>query len=133
MSKQKNKGDGYERELAAHFNEALYGGLPRIFRAPLSGGGRSLLGGGQADLTGTPEVWVEAKRTEKFSPLEAMRQAERGIAAANSPDFPVVINRRNHTKTGDSLVVMRLDDWLALYRLYLEGRGHQLPEPKENL
>jgi len=131
MSRSKNKGDGYERELAAHFNDVLHAGSPRVCRTPLSGGGRSLLGGGQADLTGTPGIWVEAKRTEAFRPLEALRQAERGIAAAQCPDSPVIINRRNRSTTGDSLVVMRLSSWMTLYRAYLLSQGYQVEDPAQ--
>ena len=117
----KGKGDNYERELALYFNEKLFGGLPVVYRAPLSGGGRNLNGGGQADLTGTPDVWIEAKRTEKFRVHEALSQAERGIKNSSSPDIPVVINRRNQMKTGESVVVMRLDDWLDMYRKVING------------
>jgi Holliday junction resolvase len=119
----KAKGDKYERELAEYFNEALYGGEPKIFRAPLSGGGRSTFGGGSADLTGTPFVWVEAKRTEKFAPYAAMEQAERGIAGKKSRDVPVVVSRRNQMTTSDSLVVMRMKDWIDMYHSYLDMKG----------
>lgn len=119
----KAKGDKYERELAEYLNEALYGGEQKIFRAPLSGGGRSTFGGGSADLNGTPDIWVEAKRTEKFAPYAALEQAERGIAGKKSKDVPVVVSRRNQMTTGDSLVVMRLKDWVDLYQSLLEKRG----------
>ena len=118
----KAKGDKYERELAEYLNEALYGGEPKIFRAPLSGGGRSTFGGGSADLTGTPFVWVEAKRTEKFAPYAAMEQAERGITGKKSRDIPVVVSRRNQMSTGDSLVVMRMQDWVDMYQSYLASK-----------
>jgi Holliday junction resolvase len=116
----KGKGDNYERELATYFNESLFNGSNVIFRAPLSGGGRNLSGGGSADLTGTPHIWVEAKRTEKLRLYEALHQAEKGIREARSPDFPVVINRRSRMKTGESLTIMRLDDWLNMYRTALK-------------
>jgi len=105
----KNKGNSYERELAAYVNTAT--GL-RSRRALLSGGGRN---DGGADLDGTPHIHVEAKRTETFSPYEAMKQAEAAIGKSGQDIWPVVVNRKNGMPTGDSLVVMRLDDWLRLY------------------
>ena len=105
MSRQKRKGDGYERELAKWLDDQLYGGGGQIQRAMLSGGGRNLGGGGMADLVGTPHIWVEAKRTEKFKPYEAIEQAETGIDKSNSRDIPIVMQRRNQMKTEDSLVV----------------------------
>jgi hypothetical protein len=85
----------------------------------LSGGGRNFLGGGAADLTGTPTIHAECKRTEKFSPYAAMEQAEKGLTGRACPDMPVVFTRRNRIPTGDSLVVMRLDDWAKFYAAYL--------------
>jgi len=120
----KAKGDKYERELAQHINDTIFGGKIVAQRAPLSGGGRSLHGGGSADLTGTPDIWVEAKRTERFAPYEAMAQAERGIAAGNSKEMPVVVSRRNQMTTGDSMCVMRLDHFLKIYDAYLRQEGH---------
>ena len=126
MSSQKNKGDGYERELAKYFNRFLYNGAEVVYRAPLSGGGYNMGGGGAADLTGTPAIWVEAKRTERYSPYPAMEQAEKGILISRSIDIPVVINRKNRMSTGESLVTMRLDDWNKLYAAYLRQEGHQV-------
>lgn len=123
MSKQKRKGDGYERELAKWLDSFIFGGKNVIHRAPLSGGGRNNFGGGEADLNGTPFVWVEAKRTEKFSPYAAMEQAERGIEGSRSRDIPVVMTRRNRMDTSESLVVMRLGDWLPMYKALLFEMG----------
>ena len=113
----KAKGSDYERELAAHFNEAL--GLSSR-RALLSGGGRNE---GGADLDGTPLIHVEAKRTERFSPYDAIEQAEATISRNSRPDFPVVIQRKNGVKINDSLVVMRLKDWEQLYAAFLKDKG----------
>lgn len=122
----KRKGDEYERELASYLNNHLFGGKDVVFRAPLSGGGRQFTGGGgSSDLVGTPDVWVEAKRTERFQPYEAMAQAERGVAGKRCLDFPVVVTRRSRMATEESLVVMRMADWLELYRAFLESRGTQ--------
>jgi Holliday junction resolvase len=125
---QKSKGDNYEREISAYINE--HTGL-QSFRAPLSGGGKQFSVGnitaGSADIVGTPAIWPECKRTERFTPYEAIAQAERGIAARNSTEMPVVFTRRNRVPTGQSLVVMRLDDWLKFYKAYL-NRTTDSPE-----
>lgn len=123
MSKQKRKGDGYERELAKWLDRRLFGGEGKVTRAPLSGGGSYITGGGRADLIGTPDLWVEAKRTEKFQPYAAMQQAETGIHKSDTPEMPVVMQRRNNMKTQDSLVVMRLNDFAFIYEGYLMQYG----------
>lgn len=121
MSASKNKGDGFERELAHYLSDAL--GL-KVTRTPLSGGGMtSRFGPQMADLTGTPDIWVEAKRTETFRPREAMAQALKGLASQGSPDMPVIVNRQNRQKTGEGLAVLRFDDFIRLYRGYLISEG----------
>lgn len=112
------KGNGYEVELAKYLTDHL--GIS-VSRSPLSGGGFGDIQ--MADLYGTPDIWVEAKRTEKASVYAAIEQAERGIKARQSPDVPVVITRKNNVHTKDSLVVMRLDDWKDLYHAYLTLTG----------
>lgn len=129
MSKQKRKGDGYERELAKWLDWLLFDGKGQVQRMPLSGGGSHAGGGGRADLTGTPSVWVEAKRTERFQPYAAMEQAETGIKNAMTEDMPAVITRRNRMATEDSLVVMRLKDWSLLYSSWLKECGYDVYEP----
>ena len=111
----KAKGDRFERELAAYINESV--GTNAV-RAPLSGGG-SVFASGGADLIGVPGMFIEAKRVERLNFHDAIRQAERNKAATGCPDIPVVINRKNHQMTGESLCVLRLDDLLNLYRYYL--------------
>ena len=121
----KRKGDGYERELAKYLDQKLFGGSGQIHRMPLSGGGSNLGGGGRADLSGTPTIWVEAKRTEKFSPYAAMAQSENGLAASKSDgEMPVIISRKNNMPTADSLVVMKLGDWIGLYSEWLRACGY---------
>ena len=129
MSKSKRKGDGYERELAKWLDFMLFANGGTVQRAPLSGGGRYAGGGGRADLVGTPTAWVEAKRTEKFQPYAAMEQAETGIKNAGSDEMPVVMQRRNRMATEDSLVVMRLRDWITLYAAWLKECGYDIWEP----
>ena len=117
---QKAKGDGYERELAAYIND--HTGLD-CSRAPLSGGGAIGILSGGADLLGVPNLFIEAKRVERLNFHDAMRQAERNRTSRATDDVPVVINRKNRMKTGDSLCLLRLDDLLTFYRAYLCQEG----------
>jgi hypothetical protein len=115
----KAKGDKYERELAAYINEAT--GL-QSFRAPLSGGGHVNMVGG-ADLLGTPDLFVEAKRVERLNFHDALRQAETNIDKTRSDSSALVVNRRSRMKTGESLCLIRLDDFLKYYLAYLQREG----------
>jgi hypothetical protein len=121
----KAKGSDFERELAAYLNETV--GL-RSRRALLSGGGRN---DGGSDLDGTPMIHVEAKRTETFAPYAAMQQAEESIRRGDRLAMPVVIQRRNRMTTGQSMVVMRADDWAKMYAAFLRESG-ALNAPERN-
>lgn len=115
----KAKGDKYERDLATYINEKT--GLDS-FRAPLSGGGNVGMSGG-ADLLGTPDLFIEAKRVERLNFHAALSQAETNIEKTGSDSTPLVINRKNRMKTGDSLCLLRLDDFLRYYLAYLQREG----------
>ncbi|CAB4159117.1 hypothetical protein UFOVP706_58 [uncultured Caudovirales phage] len=78
---------------------------------------------GHADLIGTPHLAIEAKRTERFDLEGSLNQA---IRNATANEIPVVINRRNRLPTGESRVVLQLDDFLAMYEIYLRHHG-ELP------
>lgn len=78
---------------------------------------------GGADLNGVPELFIEAKRVERLNFLDAIRQVERNKQKTNSPEIPVVINRRNRMTTGESLCLVRLDDFLKLYSSHLREIG----------
>ena len=110
----KAKGDSYERELAAFFNEVC--GL-NSHRTPLSGGGR---GEALPDLTGTPGLAIEAKRHERLAVDEWMRQARKNCGL----DRPVVINRKSRQPTHDSYVVLYLQDFADLYSGWLAHKGY---------
>jgi hypothetical protein len=132
IKRVKQKGDNYEREVAHHINNQIFGGTDVVTRAPLSGGGSHFVGkGGAADLIGLPDIWPELKRNETLKIWDAIRQAQRGIAGRRSPDMMAVITRRNKMKTGDSLVIMKMDDWLRLYRAYLASIGVKTHAPIE--
>ena len=109
----KRKGSGFEREISKYLNEKL--GI-HSYRTPLSGAISNL----RADLMGTPDLHVECKRTEKFQIYAALEQAEK---ARDKKTLVTVVNRRNKMTTGESLVVMRLDEWLSLYEAYLQHKG----------
>ena len=120
-SSPKRKGDGYERELAKYFNEKIFNGEDKVQRMPLSGGGAIKSSGG-SDLKNTPHIYVEAKRTEKFKIHESMRQVLENIKTSESDSMPVVITRRNRETTGDSLCVLKLDDFIELYRILINSK-----------
>lgn len=119
----KQKGDRYERELAEAFNAHVFGGHEIVRRAALSGGGIVAHTTGGADLTGTPELFVEAKRTELLNIRSALAQAETNIKKTGTTDRAVVITRRNQEATLDSICAMRLRDFLELYAAFLSHHG----------
>ena len=121
-SAPKRKGDGYERELAKYLNEKMFNGDDKVQRMPLSGGGAVKSSGG-SDLKNTPYIFVEAKRTEKFKIHESIKQAEFNAELSKSEDTPIVITRRNRESTGESLCVLRLDDFLKFYKAMLDSRS----------
>ena len=130
LSSPKSKGDAYEREIAHRLNESVFDGREQCYRAPLSGGGRSFahsvdktVVGGSADLLGATGLWVEAKRTERFQPYQAMEQAERGRDSRQTGEACVVVTRRNRMPTEKSLVVLRMDDFEKLYKSWLSQQA----------
>ena len=125
----KAKGDKFERELATYIAKET--GL-HVERAPLSGGGVIGQLSGGADLIGTPGFHVEAKRVERLSFPEAMRQAEGSLLKRRCPDAALIVNRRNRMATKDSFTVLRLDTFLTLYRAWLLQEGHIKPETTDD-
>ena len=115
---RKAKGDKFERELAAYFTE--HTSLDEVVRTPLSGAA------GGADLTGTTGLFVEAKRVEHLQFPKAMAQAEASRDRQHNPRIKrkaaIVVNRRSRQSTGDSFVLMRLDDFLQFYDTWLKHR-----------
>ena len=121
----KTKGDGYERELASYLNVNVFSGAEQVARAIMSGSmGRGTGRGiGGSDLTGAPLLYVEAKRTEKLRPQWSISQAHVNARLRKTTDLPVVVSRKNRETTGESVVVMRLDDFVVLYRYALQCLG----------
>lgn len=127
--RHKAKGDAYERELAAFLNQSLFphSHPPQIHRTPMSGSFSVIKGVGTADLTGTPGLWVEAKRTETLRPHEFLAQAKRGATAYGSVDKPVVITRRSRQALDESLVLLSLKDFLPFYEAWLRMNAFLSP------
>jgi Holliday junction resolvase len=119
LNNQQRKGSKYENELAKYFREQA--GVP-AFRSPLSGGGFGH--DPMADILGTPGLHIEAKRTERPQILPALEQAEAALSRSYSGDAPIVITRKNNVPTGQSLCVMRLEDFIKLYKVFLLHTGY---------
>lgn len=123
----RDRGFRYEREVAHFLNTELFPNTTPIHRVVGSGGGRMIgftPGAGQADLVGAPMLHLELKRTQALRPYEAMEQAEASIHASGSHDIPVVVTRKDGVSTEDSLVLLRLKDFLTFYSALLQGRGY---------
>lgn len=116
-NRSKNKGSGYERELATF----LASRLPiKPYRTSIGAqfGDPTL---GNADLAGVPALAIEAKRVEALNFRAAMAQA---IRNARPHEHPVVITRQSRVPTEDSLCVLPLKNFLTLYTAYLIHHGH---------
>ena len=74
----KAKGDNFEREIAAYLNDRVEG--LDAYRTPLSGmrGGRETA---TPDISNTPLIAIECKRTETISARKWMRQAVEAAGA----------------------------------------------------
>ena len=103
--KSKRKGATGERELAATLTEAGFD-----CRRGYQTDGKIV-----ADVIGLPHIRIECKRCEQLNLLKALQQAERD---ADPSELPAVFHRRNREPW---MVTMRMETWLTLYRLFLEG------------
>lgn len=100
----KQKGARYERELAAYFRDC---GYPTRRSAQYCGNT-----GDAADVVGLPFIHVEAKHQETLRLKDWIDQA---VHDSSEGKLPAVFHRKNNEKT---LVTMRLDDWIKLYKAY---------------
>ena len=123
---QKRKGDEWERNLADWFTKKL--GIS-VMRSLYTSDPMVRKGKGNSDLIGTPQLAVEAKRTETFEVHKMMAQARRN---AGKNEMPCVIHRRSRQSIEDAHVVMRLDDFTRIYRDWCEKEGYCKPEVKRN-
>lgn len=67
--------------------------------------------GEAADLKGLNGIHIECKRTERLNLYDAMAQAKHDTTGG----LPTVFHRKNKCEW---LVIMRLEDWIKLYREY---------------
>lgn len=102
----RDKGKRYEREVARYLKDKGYDCRR----------GQQYCGAfGDADVVGLPGIHIECKHVEKMSLYDWMDQSVRD---AREDEIPVVFHRKNNCET---LVTMRADDWIQLYREYEAG------------
>lgn len=99
------KGARYERELARALRQYGYDTTRSAQHCGKTGQA--------ADVIGLPGIHIEAKHQEQLRLYDWIAQAVRDADAAGRGDLPAVFHRKNNCET---LVTMRLDDWIALYR-----------------
>jgi len=104
MTNSKAKGARGERELSSKLKE--HGFDTRR--------GQQYCGAnGDADVIGLKGIHIECKRVEKLNVSNAMSQA---IADCKN-DFPTIFHRKDREEW---LVTMRLQDWVELYKEFME-------------
>ncbi len=106
----KEKGKRYEREIASQLREYGYD-----TRRTAQYCGNT---GDASDVVGLPGIHIECKHTEKIAIYDFMAQAIND--SAKSGNKPAVFFRRNNAET---LVCMRLTDWIDIYREWEAGIG----------
>lgn len=106
----KQKGARYERELVS-----LLKGHGYQTRRTAQYCGNT---GEAADVIGLKGIHIEAKHQERIQIYDWMAQAIND--SQKSGNLPAVFFRKNHCET---LVCMRLDDWIELYREWEAGQG----------
>lgn len=105
----KQKGSRYERELASKLRDYGYDA-----RRTAQYCGNT---GDASDVVGLPGIHIEAKHQEKIRIYDWMSQAIHDSSKSGSR--PAVFFRKNNCET---LVCMRLDDWMQLYREWEAGQ-----------
>ena len=106
----KQKGAAFERTVALMFRE---NGIINAHRTAQFSGKT----GQAADVEGIPLVHVEAKAQEKMRLYDWMNQSIRDSEAEGKGNLPIVVHKANRK---DVLVTMRFDDWMKLYKIYLD-------------
>lgn len=102
----RDKGARFERELAKVLKSYGY---------DCRRGQQYCGANGDADVVGLPGIHIEAKHVERLNIYDAMAQAIRDCRAH---ELPAVFHRKNYCET---LVTMRLKDWIELYREWEAG------------
>lgn len=108
----RDKGKRYERELASTFKEYGYD----AHRTSQYCGNT----GDASDVVGLPGIHIEAKRQEVIKIYDWMAQAIHD--SAKSGNKPTVFFRKSNHET---LVVMRLPDWMELFREWSNGHDSE--------
>ena len=80
--------------------------------------GRAVSYGATPDISGLPGIHIECKRAEQLRPYSWLEQADRD-AVCFGDGLPAVFFRRSRSPW---LVVMKLEDWLKIYRTQSEPR-----------
>ena len=101
-AKSQRKGRAGELELARLLQGCGYDVQP----------GRAVSYGATPDISGLPGIHIECKRAEQLRPYSWLEQAERD-AVRFGDGLPAVFFRRSRSPW---LVVMKLEDWIRLYR-----------------
>lgn len=122
--RSKGKGDKFERDLAAFFTEKL--GV-RVMRSLYTNDPMTRKGKGNSDLIGLPEIALEAKRSERFNVHEAMAQAATNVSG---DEMPVVVHRRSRQTLEESHVIIKLEDFVKIYRKWGVAEGYFKPEER---
>lgn len=102
----REKGKRYEREVASYLKSQGY---------DCRRGQQYCGSSGDADVIGLTGIHIECKHAEKMYLYDWMGQAVRD---ARENEIPVVFHRKNNCET---LVTMRADDWIRMYREYEAG------------
>ena len=76
-----------------------------------------------ADILGLEHIHPECKRTEALRIYDAMAQAIQD--SAGTDDLPAVFHRKSKQPW---LVIMRLEDWVELYRAYVGKKEESTEE-----
>ena len=111
----RDKGKRGELELVHRLREL---GFPDVHRAQQYCGSAS-----SADVLGLPGIHPECKRTEALRIYDAMAQAIQD--SEGTTDLPAVFHRRSKMPW---LVVMRIEDWVELYRAYVGKKEESTEE-----
>lgn len=109
MTNSKEKGKRYEREIASQLRGYGYDARRSQQYAGINN---------DADVVGLPYIHIEAKHRERGHGeiYDWMAQA---ISDAKEGEIPTVWHRKNHCET---LVTMRMSDFMEMYRDYEVGR-----------
>ena len=105
--RSRRKGAGFERALVHRFRAELPGLVIRR--------GAQARGGSEAPDVDVPGLWVEAKHGQKVNLRAALAQA---IRDAGTGRMPVAVCKDDRS---EPVVVIRLDDFLALWRTSWNG------------